>query len=126
MTTHRISEAHRRCRVRLTSISLCALVVLCLAQRTQVALTPQATSDKGSVLLLDELYLNGELQQQPRLETVNLSSSAIAPDEGAEVSNVGVCTLNNAELYTGMCIGRACKLEATGCPKGISGYPAGF
>ena len=50
--------------MRLTSICLCALVVLCLVQRTHVALTPQATPDKGSVPLLDELSLNDELEQQ--------------------------------------------------------------
>lgn len=113
--------------MRLTSICLCALVVLCVAQRSHVALTPQATPDKGSVHLRGELSLNDELDQhQPKLETVNLSSSAILPNEGLRTYE-GLCTLDNNDRFTGMCVAfRSCKSKLAGCPKGISGYPAGY
>ena len=113
--------------MRLTSICLCALVVLCLARRTHVALTPQATEDTGRVPSFDELSLNDELeQQQPKLKTVNLSSSAIASDDGL-TWHIGVCSLDNNDRLTGMCIS-ACKsqLDTLYCPKGSPGYPAGF
>src|SRR5215469_547440 len=113
--------------MRLTSICLCALAVLCLAQRTHFALTPETSPDKGGVPLLDERSLNNELeQQQPKVKTVNLSSSAIAPDEELTTYHEGVCALDNNDRLTGMCIGQGCKsgLATHYCPKGMSGYPA--
>ena len=117
--------------MRLTSICLCAVVVLCLAQRTHVALTPQATPDKGSAPLLGELSLNDELeQQQPKFETVNLSSPAIAPDQGQTTYYQGVCSIDNkTRMLSGMCVAlRTCqsKLDLLQCPKSMSVYPAGY
>jgi hypothetical protein len=72
--------------------------------------------------------LNDEVeQQQPKLETINLSSSAIAPDEGLK-RYAGLCALDQNDVATGMCITSQCKskLDTLYCPKGISEYPAGF